>query len=268
MNRGGWLLLGLLLVVGCGPVRQAPLNLPPPEGPWQCLEALSDTRNRVRTLRALGEVTYRHDNGEIVETARCVVIAQEPDHFLVDLLDPLGRSGLTLQIRDGKAWYRTRDNQYLRDEFQALAQLLTPRDLAAVMLGLPVPFCSEGEGMRVLNVVDASPSEGEQPGYLFSRQVGERTASMVPRPDCVGVLRQDMSSTEGTALVTYEDWELRSEWPYPARLRIDLNHRGNHTLEIRYRRVQVNPELDERLFSLEGYSVLAPDDLDFNTGQD
>lgn len=241
-----WLFLLLALgLVGCGnrktPV--TPLDLTA-EGTWERLVA---RRESVSSLRAKGKLVYA-SAGEESSTVSFVIVADLPEHFAVDLLDPFGRSAVTLLANPDGTWIRSRKRVPVDRAILDVAAIVRPGDLVAMLLGLP-PVGAVWTEAQVMNPGPPKPI------HVVWSDRGNLGLSVL-RPGVRTLLEQALRTERLDLGATYDEPADFDGFIAPSVLVLEVLGAREATLTMTFDRIDANPELPASLFDPSSFEPI------------
>jgi hypothetical protein len=241
--------------------RRGPENADKSVAPGECWPRLHEQRRSVQTLRALLNVTYRPAPEEAEETVRVVVLISRPDRLVLDVLDPLGRSAVTLLRTEDGIWWRSRRETGLPVPVVALGREVSPADLAAFLLGLPLPdFSSEWSAVARKSPPTELPGTSDaEPGHSFWSKADGRLAGGLLAAEGQMLSVQYLLEPAFGLIARYPAWTDTAGRPHPREARFELHlETGEYAFGIACRKMQFNPAISAELFDVTGFELLAP----------
>jgi outer membrane lipoprotein-sorting protein len=246
-RRGGAAALAVLTLAAaaCAP-SAPPVTLPPtPIAPSEAAAALEAAEGAVRTLRGLADV--RLARGGQQERFREAAVLALPDKLRLETLQFGGASALILAADgDHLAIYSlaTKEFAHGRASAGAVAALagvaVEPRHLVRLLAGLPpLPFQSADPRSRV---------EPEGAEFVAESAAGPFWQRL--RLDAGGgVVGGELRTAAGPVFTfRFEDARWVGGRAFPHRLR--LEQPGAGWVDVAYRSVELNPPVDDAIFSL------------------
>jgi len=218
------------------------------------------------SLRGLARVAYTdpHEKG----TAKHAIAVAAPDRFRLELFSPVGIAllstcdghTLTAYFPAEKTIYRGSATPSNLARFIRMA--LSPREITGLLLGLPVLPVSGGAGSVHLDT--------DTGWYRLDLPLPGREAHVLWFDRKTLVLRRwEIVAGDGTVLarVSLADYRQVDGQPFPFEIVLS-DTQGQQEAAIYYERVELNPPLQDSLFTLAPISGVQEIDLDaFARGQ-
>jgi len=241
------LLVSLVLLAGCAAQQPLPRPLPPDRLPtvFEIDSVLSERRNALRSVRALGRLQYRHPDGS--SSSREAIVIARPDRMRVEVLSFFG-AVFVLTARDGDfAAYARQENTLYKgtaspENMWRYARVGLPVvDLVDLVLGTP-PQRTE---------VWSHVSFDEENGWI---QLSQELEGGIQAVWLAGDLPQAAEYRDEFGDVQWRayfgDYRDLGGVPVATRIRLEVPD-AEHSVEITLSDVDVNPELDDSIFTVE-----------------
>lgn len=247
--RATTLLLGLSLLSCSGSPPRFPIT-----DPAMALRALHARDERVQSLRAQGTADHFGAQGRI--RGSVYIFVQRPRNLRVDT-EAFGNT-LSSLISDGTSFTLTdyRSSRFFTGPAEACvaAQLLgiplESAEVVSVMAGGPPvidgnPHIHWEHGHYVLDIAGAGGrTESLELEITRAEREGAQPAAQHPLPS-----RAVLRDARGVrAVITFEDYTVVSEVNFPRRVRVVME-RDNVDLLVRYREIEINPDLPASAWS-------------------
>lgn len=250
-------------VTSCAVTRPPqPLQVPATELPsaQQLLAGLEARRQALTSLRGLARVTYAdsQDKG----TAKQAVAVSAPDQFRLELFSPIGIASLSVCDGHTLATYFPTDKTLYRGAATPLnvarftRVLLSPREVASVLLGLP-PLPQQRDALSV-------DFDEEKGWYRCSLSLPEGNAQVWWfEPKTLLLRRWEVTANNGVILahLSLADYRNVNGQAFPFEIALS-DKQNQQEASIHYEQVELNPSLPDTLFTLVPINGVREIDVD------
>lgn len=247
-HRGAALLtLAIVFSAGCAARQPAPRPGAPERLPtvFEIDSLLSERRNALRGLRAVARMHYRHPDGS--NSSREAIAVARPDRMRVEVLSLFG-AVFVLTARDGRfAAYARQENTVYQgtaspENMWRYARVGLPVvDLVDLVLGTP-PQRTE---------VWSHVSFDEESGWVQLSQELEAGIQAVWLDGSLpqaAEYRDEFGDVQWRAL--FSDYRMLAGVPVATRIRLEVPD-AEHSVEIALSDVDINPDLDGAIFTVD-----------------
>ena len=245
-------------------VSRSPQSPPVPIGELpsaqQLLAGLEARRQTLTSLRGLARVTYAdsQDKG----TAKQAVAVSAPDRFRLELFSPIGIASLSVCDGHALAAYFPTDKTLYRGAAtppniaRFTRVMLSPREVASVLLGLP-QLPSQGEA----RTVSLDSERGWYRLDLLQPEGGGQVWWFEPKTWLL--MRWEILADNGTvaARVNLADYRTINGQVFPFEI-VLADLRSKQAASVFYEQVELNPSLSDTLFTLAPINGVREIDVD------
>ncbi len=209
------------------------------------------TNDAYRTLKAVHrvalEITIDHRRSE-KRTFRGVLAIQRPDRFRLQILGPMGVKLIDLLYNGGKAQLI-----YLAKELSKSSRLPMIMDRVAEDIGVIYRLDPEFRADMLIMEESVSLASGRAPLYTVKELLGETVVrTMTIFAATLAIARAERHDDSDNSLtITYGDYERHDRVLVPRSIHLSREGTLSYWLSISVESVQLNQELDRKLFRAE-----------------
>ncbi len=215
------------------------------------IKQVHQTNDAYRTLKAVHrvalEISIDHRRSE-KRTFRGVLAIQRPDRFRLQILGPMGVKLIDLLYIGGRAQLL-----YLAETLTKSSHL--PRIMGRVAEDIGVIYRLDPEFSADMLIMEESVSlaSGRAPLYTLKELLGETVVrTMTIFAATLAIARAERhEDSDNTLTITYGDYERHDRVLVPRSIHMSREGTLSYWLSISVESVQLNQELDQKLFRAE-----------------